>query len=209
MIRRFPVPPERVFAAWTDPELVALWLFRGPTSEAHETSLDVRIGGRWQISDTRAGTKYTALGEYLEIDPPHRLAFTFVGAPSPPKPSAADPRPGCIPQDHRKVAHASYWQGDADIKLKKAPVLPGLEGRESGGCVAVHVVDSTRALQGEFRIVNFPRYSQPSIAAKGIEGRRELSSAGVRPTGGRSGVPGSMHAGAAHEKRSTPRTGAQ
>lgn len=77
MLRRFPVPPERVFAAWTDPELVAMWLFGGPTSEAHETSLDVRIGGRWQISDTREGTKYTALGEYLEIDPPHRLAFTF------------------------------------------------------------------------------------------------------------------------------------
>lgn len=77
MLRRFPVAPERVFDAWTDPALAKLWLFGSPTSEAHETVFDPRVGGRWRISDTRGGTEYVAEGEYLVFDRPHRLSFTF------------------------------------------------------------------------------------------------------------------------------------
>ena len=75
--RRFDVSPEAVFDAWTDQALVARWLFTGPTSEAHETTLDVRVGGAWKITDRREGVDYTALGEYLAVDRPRRLAFTF------------------------------------------------------------------------------------------------------------------------------------
>ena len=78
IVRRFAAPPERVFAAWTDPALAARWLFRGgPTSEAGRTELDARPGGAWTITDRREGADYTASGEYLEVDPPRRLVFTF------------------------------------------------------------------------------------------------------------------------------------
>jgi len=72
-----PVPPERAFAACVDPALVDQWLFTGPTSEAHAVDLDVHVGGKWKITDRRDGADYTAIGEYLEIAPPHRLLFTF------------------------------------------------------------------------------------------------------------------------------------
>ncbi|HEY3888201.1 MAG TPA: SRPBCC domain-containing protein [Caulobacteraceae bacterium] len=75
--RRFDAAPERVFDAWIDPARAGLWLFTSPTSERHSTDLDVRVGGTWSITDRRDGVDYTALGEYLEIDRPRRLVFTF------------------------------------------------------------------------------------------------------------------------------------
>ncbi len=77
MSRRFAAAPEQVFAAWTDPALAARWLFTTPDSESHSVELDLRVGGRWTITDRRDGVDYTATGEYLEIDPPRRLVFTF------------------------------------------------------------------------------------------------------------------------------------
>jgi uncharacterized protein YndB with AHSA1/START domain len=77
MTRRFAAPPERVFAAWIDPEMVKRWLFAGPTDERYQAEIDGRVGGTWTIIARRDGVDYTATGEYLEIDPPRRLVFTF------------------------------------------------------------------------------------------------------------------------------------
>jgi uncharacterized protein YndB with AHSA1/START domain len=75
--RRFDAAPERVFDAWTDPRLAHGWLFTTPTSQAHSVEMDLRVGGRWEIVDRRGGVDYRAIGEYLEIERPSRLAFTF------------------------------------------------------------------------------------------------------------------------------------
>ncbi len=75
--RRFDATPERMFDAWTDPRLAHGWLFTTPTSEAHRVEMDLRVGGRWEIVDRRGGVDYRAIGEYLEIERPSRLAFTF------------------------------------------------------------------------------------------------------------------------------------
>ena len=77
MTRRFQASPERVFDAWIDPAVAAAWLFTTPQSEAHETRLDVRVGGRWEIVDRRDGVLYRAIGEYLEVNRPRRLVFTL------------------------------------------------------------------------------------------------------------------------------------
>ena len=73
----FEASPERVFEAWLDPELAGRWLFTTPQSIKHHTELDARVGGKFTISDWRDGEKYTAIGEYLEIDRPHRLVFRY------------------------------------------------------------------------------------------------------------------------------------
>jgi uncharacterized protein YndB with AHSA1/START domain len=75
--RRFDASPERVFDAWIDPGRADRWLFTSPTSERHNTELDVRVGGKWSITDRRDGIDYAALGEYVEIDRPRRLVFSF------------------------------------------------------------------------------------------------------------------------------------
>jgi uncharacterized protein YndB with AHSA1/START domain len=77
MTRRFDFAPERVFDTWVNPGTAAKWLFTTPKSEWHNTEMDVRVGGRWTIVDRREGTDYEAIGEYLEVDRPRRLVFTF------------------------------------------------------------------------------------------------------------------------------------
>jgi uncharacterized protein YndB with AHSA1/START domain len=77
LTRRFDASAERVFAAWLDPALVSQWLFTTPMDEAYTAELDPRAGGQWRITARRGGDDYTASGEYLEIDPPRRLVFTF------------------------------------------------------------------------------------------------------------------------------------
>ena len=75
--RRFEASPERVFDAWVNPQTARKWLFTSPMSETNSTEMDARVGGTWKITDRRGGTDYTGVGEYLEIDRPHRLVFTF------------------------------------------------------------------------------------------------------------------------------------
>lgn len=78
MTRRYTAPIARVYAAWLVPEIAAKWLFTNPQSDASTTHMDARVGGRWMITDIRGGVTYTAEGEYLELDPPHRIVFTFM-----------------------------------------------------------------------------------------------------------------------------------
>jgi uncharacterized protein YndB with AHSA1/START domain len=76
MTRNFDVAPEKVFDAWLNPEMMRKWFFtlEGTNKVAQNNP---RVGGTWEIVDHRDGKDYRALGEYLEIDPPKKLVFTF------------------------------------------------------------------------------------------------------------------------------------
>jgi uncharacterized protein YndB with AHSA1/START domain len=80
---RIAAPPELVFAFFTDPELHARWLGR-------EATLDPRPGGVYRcVVHDRA----TVLGEYVTVDPPRRVEFTWGfdgGAAVPPGSSTVD-----------------------------------------------------------------------------------------------------------------------
>ena len=74
--RVFAATPERLFAAWTEAEALAAW--KGP--ESMTTTVDVlemKVGGRYRFVMTGEAGKYVGGGEYLEIDPPRRRAFTW------------------------------------------------------------------------------------------------------------------------------------
>ena len=74
--RRFHAAPVEVFDAWIDPGLASRWLFATPDGVT-ECELDPKQGGSYRITRTADGTKYVAVGEYLTVDRPRRLAFTF------------------------------------------------------------------------------------------------------------------------------------
>jgi uncharacterized protein YndB with AHSA1/START domain len=72
-----PAPRERVFAALTRPEDLARWWGpRGFTTP--EIELDLRVGGRYRFTmQPPDGERFHLSGEFLEVDPPERLTYTF------------------------------------------------------------------------------------------------------------------------------------
>lgn len=72
--RLIPAPIAEVFAAWTDPTVMAEWL--SPTGYA-EVEADVRVGGRFRVTMIADDIRLEHTGEYLVIDPPCRLSFTW------------------------------------------------------------------------------------------------------------------------------------
>ena len=77
-VRRFlQARRERVFEAWTRPDLMARWFFPGENWSAAISS-ELRVGGRYEISMRDAeGGKHTQFGQYREIVPVSRLVFTW------------------------------------------------------------------------------------------------------------------------------------
>lgn len=75
--RKFAAAPERVFAAWTNPEELANWW--GPEGmTTPQCKMDVRTGGAWQTTMRNdKGDEYTVSGVYRTIDPPRHLVFTW------------------------------------------------------------------------------------------------------------------------------------
>jgi uncharacterized protein YndB with AHSA1/START domain len=78
VVRRvLPVPRERVFAAWLDPALMARWMCPGDTRGA-TVELDPRVGGKFRIVMRHGRGEADHSGEYLAIEPPARLSFTWI-----------------------------------------------------------------------------------------------------------------------------------
>jgi uncharacterized protein YndB with AHSA1/START domain len=84
--REFEAPAERVFAAHTDPELVAQWI--GPAGTTlHMREFDARSGGAWSyVVRSARGDEWAFHGSFHEVTAPTRLVqtFEFEGAPGHP-----------------------------------------------------------------------------------------------------------------------------
>ena len=69
--------PERVFRALGSEEIVKWW----GSAETYRTTKwtgDLRVGGAWRTDGVGAdGQPFSVGGEFLEIDPPHKLVHTW------------------------------------------------------------------------------------------------------------------------------------
>ncbi len=71
-------PVEKVFDAWLDPEILSRFMLPKPGMPCPKVTLDPSVGGRFQI-DMNVGEKIIPhQGEYLEIDRPERLTFSWI-----------------------------------------------------------------------------------------------------------------------------------
>jgi len=70
----FPTSAARLFHLWTDAAALLQW------SELVGCKIDLRVGGRYQFDfPALAGKEDITVGQYLEVDPPRRVAFTWDG----------------------------------------------------------------------------------------------------------------------------------
>ena len=84
--RRLPAPRERVFAAWLDPVSLAQFMCPGVVASA-SAEVDPRVGGAFRIVMKKPQGDVEHRGEYLVIEPPSRLSFTWISAATENRPS--------------------------------------------------------------------------------------------------------------------------
>lgn len=77
--RHIPHPPEQVFDAWLNPDMLAKFMVPGEGVTIAEANVDATVGGQFlimmrvpQVGDL------PHTGEYRVIDRPNQLAFTWV-----------------------------------------------------------------------------------------------------------------------------------
>jgi len=77
MERVFDAPRKLVFEAFTEPAIIPKWWGQRNTTTTVD-KMEVKPGGRWRFVQRDAdGHEYAFNGEYKEIVPPERLAYTF------------------------------------------------------------------------------------------------------------------------------------
>ena len=132
IVRVLGATPEEVFDAWTDPRSLAVWMCPGSTRRA-TAEADARVGGRFRIVMQGPDCDYAHTGEYLVVDRPRRLVFTWTSEATKGRPTTVsvelEPRgPGetVLTLTHEGLAdeeaagrHRSGW-GDITAKLAKA-----------------------------------------------------------------------------------------
>ena len=82
LVREFDAPPEQVFRAHVDPELVVQWL--GPRDLAMTIDhYDCRTGGSYRYLHHRGDEEYGFYGSFHEVRPNELIVqtFTFEGFP--------------------------------------------------------------------------------------------------------------------------------
>jgi uncharacterized protein YndB with AHSA1/START domain len=75
--RVFDAPRDRVFAVYTDPQLIPEWWGPHGTTAVVDT-MDVRPGGGWRfVMHSSDGSETAFRGTYREVSPPERIVQTF------------------------------------------------------------------------------------------------------------------------------------
>ena len=73
-------PIEKVFDAWLDPAMLTRFILPAPEMPNPEVEIDPRVGGRFTIVMQVGDDRLPHSGEYLVIDRPQRLKFSWESA---------------------------------------------------------------------------------------------------------------------------------
>jgi len=137
---RYAASAERVFDAFLDPAIARRFLFATATGEMIEAEIEPRVGGRYAFTERRPDMgDVRHVGEYLEIDRPRRLVFTFGVPQLDPRMStvtieiaaAAD---GCVLTLTNDGVPPDYLDGNRDGWTRILDgLLPAYDGVHGGG----------------------------------------------------------------------------
>jgi uncharacterized protein YndB with AHSA1/START domain len=117
MKRLLPAAPPVVFAAFSDPNELAKWW--GP--EGFNTpylEFDPRVGESYRIEmQPPDGDPFSLTGEFCEVDPPARLAFTFVWED--PDPDDVETLVGLSFRDLGESTEVAFTQGPFKTEARR------------------------------------------------------------------------------------------
>ena len=86
LTRSYPVAPEKVWRAWTDPQALKRWWGPGGNEPVSLAQLDLRVGGRFRIVfGGPEGKDHEVQGVYKEVMPNRKLVFTWTWPNSTPE----------------------------------------------------------------------------------------------------------------------------
>jgi len=74
--RTFKASRQRVFRAWTEPELMMRWFVEGDGNMT-VCEIDLREVGHYRLEGNMAGKRWRIWGSYLEVRPPEKLVYTW------------------------------------------------------------------------------------------------------------------------------------
>jgi len=102
LTRFYPVEPEKVWRAWTDPQALKRWWGPGGEQPVALAELDLRAGGRFRIEfGGPQGTDHEVRGVYREVVPNRKLVFTWTW------PRTTPERESVVTIELRKVARGT------------------------------------------------------------------------------------------------------
>ncbi len=126
--RTIASPRDRVFAAWLDPASLAVWMCPGPVQSAY-AEVDPRVGGSFRIVMRHPNGDADHWGEYLVIEPPSKLEFTWNS-------SATDRQPTIVTVDFHDR------RGATEVVLTHRRLPPGqIESHRKGWSDIVQKLD--------------------------------------------------------------------
>jgi uncharacterized protein YndB with AHSA1/START domain len=117
IVRDFAAPADRVFRAWTDPELVTRWM--GPNEvEMKIDRWDATTGGHYRYTVWQGGQEVAGFyGSFHEVRPSERLVWTFTWEGMP---------------DGVSLETMTFTDlGDGRTRLTSVSVVDSLEGRDA------------------------------------------------------------------------------
>ena len=106
ILHHFSVPAERVFDAFLDVTLLGRWMF-GPAVRDERIvrlALEPKVGGTFSFVVNRQGTEVDHVGEYLEIERPRLLVFTWATRDN-------------LPDTSRVIVEITTQDTGCDVKL--------------------------------------------------------------------------------------------
>ena len=77
--KQINAPVEKVFQAWTNPDMIKQWFGPSPEMTAHKAEVDLNVGGEYliHIKSPEDNSNHNVGGQYEQIIPNKKLVFNW------------------------------------------------------------------------------------------------------------------------------------